>query len=205
MRPSKNSHVLAALRKCLSLRQQDLADLAYCSRSLIQSVELGNTPLSIELAKKISTATGVRIDWLLENDRSKPPCSSYAAAYNREFFVEYRARRHTPVVADLKVGTSLYVTGKCATLHDLFESAADKSEITWLLLSHELDAFLASARARHDLTETTFTKTDGQLLTIPQLLVAEHAMQAAREYLEAEAKVFRRPVPPRRATECGKS
>src|ERR1700719_2894431 len=70
MRPSPRRHNLARLRLFLNLSQQQMADLAGCSVHTIQSVELakGRLPLSEELARRISAATGINLRWLLEND-----------------------------------------------------------------------------------------------------------------------------------------
>lgn len=70
MRPSPRRHNLARLRLFLGLSQKEMADLAGCSVHTIQSVELGRGRLALseELARRISTATGVHFRWLWENN-----------------------------------------------------------------------------------------------------------------------------------------
>jgi transcriptional regulator with XRE-family HTH domain len=72
MPASKQAHVLAVLRKNLSLKQPELAELVGCSASTIQQIELNRLSLSPGLAGRISAATGVDLDWLRANDLNRP-------------------------------------------------------------------------------------------------------------------------------------
>lgn len=72
MKPSPLRHNLARLRRFLKLGQKEMAGLAGCSTRAIQSVELGTLPLSESLARRISTATGIHLRWLLENNLKAP-------------------------------------------------------------------------------------------------------------------------------------
>jgi transcriptional regulator with XRE-family HTH domain len=72
MPASKQAHVLAVLRKNLSLKQPELARLAGCSAATIQAIELNKLSLSPGLAGRISAATGVDLDWLQANDLNQP-------------------------------------------------------------------------------------------------------------------------------------
>jgi transcriptional regulator with XRE-family HTH domain len=72
MPASKYAHVLAVLRKHLSLNQSELAKMVRCSVATIQSIELNRLQLSDSLAAQISIRTGVDIDWLLNNDLGVP-------------------------------------------------------------------------------------------------------------------------------------
>jgi transcriptional regulator with XRE-family HTH domain len=72
MPASKQAHVLAVLRKNLSLKQPELAELVGCSASTIQAIELNKLSLSPGLAGRISAATGVDLHWLQENDLNRP-------------------------------------------------------------------------------------------------------------------------------------
>jgi transcriptional regulator with XRE-family HTH domain len=67
MPASKFVNVLAILRKSLSLKQGELADLAGCSISTIQAIEANRLQLSRSLAARISAGTGADFDWLLAN------------------------------------------------------------------------------------------------------------------------------------------
>lgn len=72
MKLSPLRHNLARLRLFLNLGQKEMADLADCSTHTIQSVELGRLALSEDLARRIATATGVHLRWLLENNLKAP-------------------------------------------------------------------------------------------------------------------------------------
>ena len=69
---SNERHVLAVLRRALHLTQAELADLARCAAPSIESIEILRLKLSPSLAARIALATGCDLDWLLENDISKP-------------------------------------------------------------------------------------------------------------------------------------
>src|ERR1700730_1143963 len=72
MPASKQAHVLAVLRKNLSLKQPELAKLVGCSAATIQAIELNKLSLSPGLAARISAATGADLDWLQANDLNRP-------------------------------------------------------------------------------------------------------------------------------------
>jgi transcriptional regulator with XRE-family HTH domain len=72
MKRSPLRHNLARLRLFLKLGQKELADLVGCTSHTIQSVELGRLPLSEDLARRISAATGIHLRWLMENDLETP-------------------------------------------------------------------------------------------------------------------------------------
>jgi transcriptional regulator with XRE-family HTH domain len=69
---SKEVHVVALLRKALRLKQSDLAALVGCSAATIQSIEMLRLKISKRLAARISAATGVNVDWILNNDINVP-------------------------------------------------------------------------------------------------------------------------------------
>jgi transcriptional regulator with XRE-family HTH domain len=72
MRPAVGRHVLADLRAKLNKLQKELADYVGLSRRTIQDIERGVLPLSRRNAVRISEKTGVSVEWLLANDRSRP-------------------------------------------------------------------------------------------------------------------------------------
>src|ERR1700738_1645722 len=84
MPASKQAHVLAVLRKNLSLKQPELAKLVGCSAATIQAIELNKLSLSPGLAGRISAATGVDLDWLQANDLNRPlPSGRTLATQNK--------------------------------------------------------------------------------------------------------------------------
>ena len=91
MRLSKKKHTLAILRLELGLHQQGMADIAECSRELIQAVELGRAPLSEKLAKKVFLATGVGLSWLTDDKVDAPIVDVAGQPYTRDAFERARA------------------------------------------------------------------------------------------------------------------
>ena len=86
MRTSKLQHNLDRLRGFLELHQQEMADLAGCSRELIKSVEVKRTRLTERLAEAIFMATGVSTKWLLTNDLNAPIIDNLGEPYTRKAF-----------------------------------------------------------------------------------------------------------------------
>jgi transcriptional regulator with XRE-family HTH domain len=73
MKPSPLRHPLAILRTMIGLNQTEMADLCGCSSQSIQSVELLRMRLSGKLATKISKATGISLEWLMDGNCEAPP------------------------------------------------------------------------------------------------------------------------------------
>jgi transcriptional regulator with XRE-family HTH domain len=87
MRPSVCRHVLVKLRRELNdLRQKELADIVGCSTSTIKRIELGNLKLSRRLARKLSEALGVSMNYLLANDLRKRPVTDSGEPWTREIY-----------------------------------------------------------------------------------------------------------------------
>ena len=91
MRRSPKRHPLAVLRLTLGLTQKEMAHLADCSTTTVQSIELGRLPLSADLARHISIATGVSREWLAAGDPKSPIITDDAQPYTREMFEQFRA------------------------------------------------------------------------------------------------------------------
>jgi transcriptional regulator with XRE-family HTH domain len=68
MRPSPLKHPLAVLRTTIGLTQKEMAEIIGRAARTVQAIELGQLPLSEDLAMLIGQATGVDVGWLLEND-----------------------------------------------------------------------------------------------------------------------------------------
>jgi transcriptional regulator with XRE-family HTH domain len=66
-------HPLAVLRTTIGLTQKEMAQMIGRAPRTIQAIELGQLPLSEELALRIAAETGVDESWLLEGDASAPP------------------------------------------------------------------------------------------------------------------------------------
>ena len=57
----------------LGLGQKEMAEILERSKPTVQAIELGKLRLTEELAHRTSVKTGVSMEWLLDNDTSKPP------------------------------------------------------------------------------------------------------------------------------------
>ena len=94
MRPSKRSHTLAILRLAINAKmtQKELADLLDCSVDTVQSIETGRLRISENMARKISHATAVNLNWLLDDDVTKPIINHYGTPYTKANFEERQAQ-----------------------------------------------------------------------------------------------------------------
>ena len=84
MRPSPLRHTLAVLRKTIGFTQKEMADLLGRSARTVQAIELGQLPLTQELALKLEHETGVEVAWLLADKPDVPPrrgSSAYGLKY----------------------------------------------------------------------------------------------------------------------------
>jgi len=97
MRPSPFRHTLAVLRTTIGLTQKEMAALLECSTPTIQAIELGKLRLSDKLAERLCLETGVSLEWLLEDDVSKPPVTLGSEPMTKDTFVETRAARARPL------------------------------------------------------------------------------------------------------------
>jgi transcriptional regulator with XRE-family HTH domain len=105
MRISPLRHPLAILRTTIGLTQKELAVLVDRAARTIQAIELGQLPLSEELALRIAKETGVNESWLLSGDTSVPPQRGAALLafsperrpYGREDYEWQRAYNESPI------------------------------------------------------------------------------------------------------------
>jgi transcriptional regulator with XRE-family HTH domain len=83
-------HPLAVLRESLNLSQKQLADIAGCSTSAIQLIELKKRKLSEALAARIAIRTGVGFQWLRSGDADRPIENAFAEAMTPEELAQIR-------------------------------------------------------------------------------------------------------------------
>ncbi len=108
MRVSPLKHTLAVLRTTIGLTQKELADLVGRAPRTIQAVELGQLPMSEELAMCVAQATGVNVGWLMDNNTSAKPQKGLTALglgsgkgeYTRSDYELHRAFAESPALTD---------------------------------------------------------------------------------------------------------
>ncbi len=98
MRPSPLRHPLAVLRQIIDVTQQQVADLAECSRPTIQAIELRKLDLSENLAQRIAYQTGICPSWLLAGDVAHPPTCGSGPPFTKETFETEQASLKRPAI-----------------------------------------------------------------------------------------------------------
>jgi transcriptional regulator with XRE-family HTH domain len=91
MRRSAKRHTLAVLRTALGFSQEQMSKLIDRATSTVQAIELGRLPLIESLAEKIARETAVNLQWLLENDVSKPIIDGRGNPYTKSTFDQKQA------------------------------------------------------------------------------------------------------------------
>ncbi len=181
---------MALLRRHLHLTQREMAELVDVSVELVKSVELGRTPLSPRLAKRTSSATGVRLDWLMRNDEATPPSSLYTAEYNFEFFQRWRARRSLPPEADLQAYVPTYFLSQYVALRGVADAAADQGEHAIELLMYQFEEFIHDARRKYGTSPGFGVDVDAHTITAEQLKIVSVDLAAAEEHMKKATKIF---------------
>jgi transcriptional regulator with XRE-family HTH domain len=98
MKPLKQKHNLARLRTYLNLRQKEMGALVGYSMRTIQSVENRTLTLSEPLARRISVATGIDWDWLLENDLKAPLKADNFKPFTKKYYHRRRSERERGLI-----------------------------------------------------------------------------------------------------------
>lgn len=96
MRLSPQRHTLAVLRTLIGLTQKEMAELLECSVPTVQAIELGKLKLSMKLAGNLFNQTSINLDWLMNDDVSKPPTTFDDQPYTREAFEQTQAMLYAP-------------------------------------------------------------------------------------------------------------
>jgi transcriptional regulator with XRE-family HTH domain len=84
MRPPARKHVLVKIREELGLQQKELADRIGVSTSTIKRIELLSLKLSRPLARRMSEALGVSMDYLLKNQLFRRPITVAGDYWSKE-------------------------------------------------------------------------------------------------------------------------
>jgi transcriptional regulator with XRE-family HTH domain len=107
MKPRKHKHNLARLRAYLNLRQKEMGGLVGYSMRAIQSVENRTLTLSEELAQRISAATGIAREWLLENNLKAPLKADDFRPFTKKYYHQRRSDRERGLAPIGTVGREL--------------------------------------------------------------------------------------------------
>ncbi len=129
MRASKMQHPLALLRRALDLSQKELADLAGCSTSAIQRIELNGLKLSEAMAASIAIRTGVGFQWLMSGNPGVPIQNAFGQTMTREELAQIRGELRWPPgqMSELNVIKSDY-QDICYRLAKLVIASAEKGD-----------------------------------------------------------------------------
>jgi DNA-binding XRE family transcriptional regulator len=137
MRQSLQKHNVARLRVRLGENQKTFAKLVGCSIHTLQSVEAGRLKLSEELARRISAATDVDLDWLRQNDLTAEPCVANSEfPYTRNTFDNAQAHRRLGTPDFIATIASDYLLASYGQLRAIISDAAKRGEggiVIWKL------------------------------------------------------------------------
>jgi len=120
MRNSPLRHPLAILRITIGLTQKEMAELVQRSARTIQAIELGQLPLSEDLALVVAQATGIDAGWLLEKNPATPPRKGLTAAhigettgaYTREDYELHRSIMESPIATAKEAKAAIRAAAK---------------------------------------------------------------------------------------------
>ncbi len=204
MRVSPEKHVVAVLRLSLGLHQQELADLAGCSRELIQSVELKRAKLTPDLALRISEATGVNLAWLMGNDLKAPPIATSGNPYMRYHFENAQQLKVAPLSYDLIEKTPDYLFGSYMALRGVLASAGKKGEREWLRAFRDLGRAIETLRKKYGTVAVFDDGRTGPSFSSSALPTIEQDVLAARQHFIDQA-IELDPTPTPESTEAYKA
>jgi transcriptional regulator with XRE-family HTH domain len=92
MRPSIGTHNLARLRALIGLEQKQFAAAVNLSVATISKAETQKRPLTRQVAQHVADSTGISVEWLLQNDKHRAPCTPRGKPYSRHNFDQAQMR-----------------------------------------------------------------------------------------------------------------
>jgi len=78
----RSKHTLRILRELLGMNREELAKLIDRSPLTVRAIEQGKLTLSLGVAAKVSAATGIGVEWLIDNDPGRPPVDKCGKPYD---------------------------------------------------------------------------------------------------------------------------
>lgn len=137
MRHSLQKDNVARLRVLIGEKQEGFAKLIGCSVHTLQSVETGRLKLSEELARRISAATDVDLNWLRQNDLTAEPCVANSTfPYTRSTFENAQAQRQLGTPDLIATLAPEYLLAFYGQLRAIISGAAKRGEggvVIWKL------------------------------------------------------------------------
>jgi transcriptional regulator with XRE-family HTH domain len=147
MRPPVRKHVLVRIREELGLQQKELANLLGVSTSTIKRVELLSLKLSRHLARRMSEALGVSMDYLLKNQLFQRPVTPDGDRWTKKY-----AKFSKPAPAFMRLWHLLptwIVLGRCCKYLSAIRAVQNPLQSAWLLAKHLDRAFNEFMKAHH--------------------------------------------------------
>jgi transcriptional regulator with XRE-family HTH domain len=147
MRPPVRKHVLVRIREELGLQQKELANLLGVSTSTIKRVELLSLKLSRHLARRMSEALGVSMDYLLKNELFRRPVTPGGGRWTKEY-----AKFSKPAPAFMRLWHLLptwIVLSRCCKYLSAIRAVQNPLQSAWLLAKHLDRAFNEFMKAHH--------------------------------------------------------
>lgn len=137
MRRSSEKHNVARLRVLVGEKQESFAAQVGCSVHTLRSIESGRLKLSEELARRISAATDVDLDWLRRNDLKAEPCVANSRfPYTRSAFDNAQAQRRIGTPDFIATIAPDYLLASYGQLRAIISDAAKRGEggvVIWKL------------------------------------------------------------------------
>jgi DNA-binding XRE family transcriptional regulator len=101
------------LRTIIGITQKEMAEILECSPATVQAIELGKLKMSLKLAGNLFNQTSVSLDWLMEDDVSKPATDYEDHPYTKETFEMQQAVLFAPPQDSSEVRRSLFYVRAC--------------------------------------------------------------------------------------------
>jgi len=180
MRPSPLRHTLAVLRKTIGFTQKEMADLMGRSARSVQAIELGQFPLTQELALKLEHETGVEVAWLLADNPDVPPRRGASAYGLQRMPADHYSRRDFEIHRswlELKPDEKSEKEIRAKSSYSMAELKAIAKANT-LKLRKRTDRELA--KLLKQLLDTTAPNTDGDLV---RWKIRRYLEELGREFL----------------------
>lgn len=204
----KQKTTVAVLGRIVGRSQAQLAELAGCSRPMIQAIELGQRNLSPGIAQRLAKATGASLRWLLDG-KPRKPIDSHGRPYTRETFDNHRAGQERTTLEGMPDGI-VELASALTFAADILDVADERgcAVVAGWRIREALRPIAKDLGLRGHRSALTYGRTDGRVRwqATPTLDKIQTAMFGRWEklradaQLKAEAKIMARKRDTERAT-----